>query len=88
MNLDKLIAEGEEVRKECSQDGMIGKFVTGEKYELWIAKAILYLDGKDGINFTLLERFNNAAKEAVGNSDSHLNTMMGVLKALKEFDWE
>lgn len=83
--LEQLIQEGEEVRVECVREGTIGNFVTGEKYETWIAKSIMFIE-KNRVSETLVERFKNAAKNAVGNSESHLDTMMGILKALKEYD--
>jgi hypothetical protein len=85
ITLDDLIAEGEVVRKECTQDGMVGKFVVGEKYELWISKCTIYLD-KNKILKSLEDKFKEAAKGAAGSSDKHLDAMMGILKAIKEFE--
>ena len=79
--LDKLIEEGERVKKTCSKDNCIG----GEDYEKWIAKCILYME-KEHKGESLTKRFLEAAERAVNNYESFYDTMMGILKACKEFE--
>lgn len=82
--LDKLIEEGENVRKTCVREGMVGEFITGEEYEKWKAKCVLYMEQKHK-GETLSSRFLETSKNA--DSDiAHFDKMMGILKAYKEFE--
>jgi len=85
--LEKLIAEGEQVRLTCTQPGMIGHFITGKDYTKWIYKCTLFLE-KTYPNQTVTTRFIEASVNALGNDEVHLDTMMGILKAIKEFESE
>ncbi|WP_409344828.1 hypothetical protein [Paenibacillus sp. MBLB4367] len=62
VTLEVLINEGEVVKRECSQQGMTGVYVTGERYELWIAKSILFLE-KYKTSQILKERLLKLQKE-------------------------
>lgn len=83
--LEKLIREGEEVRKTCTKQGMAGEFVDGEDYEKWITKGILFME-RTYPNETITKRFVEASKNASGQSVSRLDTMLGILKALNEYE--
>ncbi|NRS15833.1 hypothetical protein HP398_05215 [Brevibacillus sp. HB1.4B] len=83
--LEKLIQEGEHVRQTCAHDGMVGQFMNGEDYEKWIAKCILFME-RTYPKETLTQRFLDASKNAVGHSVSHYDTMIGILKALHEYE--
>ncbi|MEC0231302.1 hypothetical protein [Paenibacillus alba] len=83
--LEKLIQEGEQVRQTCAQDGMVGQFMVGEDYEKWIAKCTLFME-RTYPKETLTQRFIEASKKAVGNSTSYYDTMIGILKALNEYE--
>lgn len=84
--LDKLIEEGVAVRQSCytPKSTYGGDYLSGEAYETWIAKCIFYVE-ENSKSATLTQRFLRAAENASGNGPEHYNTMMGVLKALKEF---
>ncbi|KFM92964.1 hypothetical protein [Paenibacillus macerans] len=83
--LDKLIAEGEQVRKTCASQGMTGDFLSGEDYEKWIAKGILFME-RTYPGDTLTKKFIEASNKAAGNSVAYYDTMMGILKALNEYE--
>lgn len=83
--LEKLISEGEEVRKSCVSPGMTGDYLSGEDYEKWIAKGIIFME-RTYPDDTLTQKFVAAGDRAVGNSVSYYDTMMGILKALNEYE--
>ncbi|WP_340017887.1 hypothetical protein [Paenibacillus sp. FSL H3-0457] len=62
-----------------------GEFLTGEDYETWIAKGILFME-RTYPNDTLTKKFIEASKDAAGNGVSHYNTMIGILRALNEYE--
>jgi hypothetical protein len=86
LTLKDLITQGEEVKKNNSKEGLYGsEYLTGEDYELWIAKCIIFLDNHSlEFNKTLIEKFKKASEKAVGNGLEHYNAMMGILKAFDE----
>lgn len=86
MNLEELISEGEEVKHANIQESsMGGHFISGEDYERWITKCIIHLENNLG-NFsqTIIDKFIKASEKAVGNDVGYYDTMIGILKALKE----
>jgi hypothetical protein len=83
--LDKIIAEGEAVRKKCVKDGTYGEYLAGEAYEKWIAKGIIYLE-KNHQGETITKNFLEATKSRAGESISNYEKMMGILKAIQEFE--
>lgn len=83
--LKNLINEGQEIRKQAKASSMGGEYISGEDYETWIAKCILFLE-KNYPNQTLTKKFIAASERAVGNGTEFYDTMIGVLKALKEHE--
>lgn len=84
--LDKLIEEGEKVRQSCCKNGeTVGNYLDGEDYEKWIAKCIMFME-KNHKGETLTKRFISASEQAVGNGPEFYDTMMGILKAIKDFE--
>lgn len=85
--LEQLIQEGEALKGEI-QEGMGYYFLSGENYEKWIAKSILFLERKYPDN-TLTNRFLEASEEAAkGNDVKYYYRMIGILKALSEMEVE
>ncbi|WP_121615200.1 hypothetical protein [Virgibacillus halodenitrificans] len=86
MNLETLIEEGEKVKaSNTKQSSRGGSYISGEEYEKWIAKSIIFLeDNEEEFSSFLIEKFKRASEQAVGNSVRHYNTMIGILKALHE----
>lgn len=85
--LEKLIAEGEQVRQTCATQGSRGPYFTGENYVKWMSKCTLFLENKYP-DRTLTKKFIETTKNAIGNGAEYLDEMMGILKALKEFESE
>ena len=89
MTLKDLIQEGESVKASNTKTGMSGDFITGEEYETWIAKCIIFLENHEGdFSPTVVERFVKASEKAVGNSVKLYHTMIGILKALDQMSEE
>lgn len=86
MTLESLITEGEQVKaRNGKNSSMGGYYITGEEYETWIAKCIIFLEDHQGeFSQTLIDRFRKASERAVGNGEEYYNTMMGILKALEQ----
>lgn len=85
--LEKLIVEGEQVKLTCAQGETHSPYFKGENYEKWMSKCTLFLETKYPEQ-TLTKKFIEASKNAIGNGVKYLDTMMGILKALKEFESE
>jgi hypothetical protein len=85
--LDKLIEEGELARKTCVSEGMYGEYLSGELFEKWVAKCIIFMENEHK-GETIAKNFIEATKErnVSGKSISSYDTMIGILKALKEYD--
>jgi hypothetical protein len=83
--LDKLIDEGAKVRQSCIHGSGYEAYMTGEDYEKWISKGILYME-KEHPKETLTVKFIKASETAVGNGPEYFDKMMGILKALKEYE--
>lgn len=81
MTIDDLIKEGEEAKVKCLK----GNIISGEDYEKWIAKSILFMEKKYP-NQTLTKKFIETAKNANGNFNNCYDIMMGILKAYKEME--
>jgi hypothetical protein len=82
--LDKLIQEGEQLKSQFHQ-GMGLELLSGEDYEKWISKCILFLE-KNYSKTSLLTRFLEASKNAAGNDTSHYYAMLGIIKGIKEME--
>lgn len=87
MALEELISLGESVRKTCAKKSAYGisEFLSGEDYEKWIAQGIMYME-KNHKDSPLFDRFMEASKTASGSDVSHYDVMMGILKAIKDYD--
>ena len=83
--LVKLITVGEQVKQDNIREGMGNNYISGEDYENWIAKCIILLESDSTLfNDTLVKKFIKASVNAVGNSESFYNTMIGILKAFND----
>jgi hypothetical protein len=80
----KLIFDGQMVRTNCVQaDTMGGHLVSGEEYAKWIYDCRIYLEEKfPQKSFT--KDFAEESKNAMGNDVSHLDKMMGIIKAVSD----
>ncbi|MEA5023917.1 hypothetical protein SDC9_15165 [bioreactor metagenome] len=87
MDIKSLISEGEQVKQRNTKQGVVGQFVTGEEYERWIAKCVIYLQ-RSNYNSEMTNRFIEVSKKATGNGVEHFDTMMGILKAFDELGEE
>lgn len=85
--LERLIKEGEQVRSQVRESDWGPSYLSGEAYEKWIAKSIIFLE-KNYPQSHVTKRFVAAAEDASGNSPSYCDTMLGILKALMEMDEE
>ena len=91
--LEKLITEGEQVRRECDSRGetcshLLGDGYTSENYAKFIAKSILFLE-KNYPGQTLTSTFIRASSTAIGwGGADRLDVMTGILKAIREFESE
>jgi hypothetical protein len=82
--LKQLIEEAGQIRVTCKKSSEIeGEYISGEKYEKWIAKAILWME-KNSPSKTLTKKFIDASEQAVENNESYLDTMVGILAAIFE----
>ncbi|WP_416731359.1 hypothetical protein [Fictibacillus sp. JL2B1089] len=90
ITLKDLIKEGEEVKsRNMKNSSMGGYYISGEEYEMWIAKCIIFLENnEDEYSSTLIGKFIKASEKAVGNGEEHYNTMMGILKAFDQMEVE
>lgn len=82
--IDNLITEGEVIIEKAVTSGLYGiPCYKGEEYETWISKCMYlmenYFKDTDWYN-----KFQSASKNAVGNGKEYYDTMIGVLKAIKE----
>lgn len=82
--LEQLIKEGSNVRITCYHTSQYtGEYLTGEAYEIWISKCIIYLE-KNYAGSTLTNTFKIASKDAIGSGLSIHDKLIGVLKAIQE----
>ena len=85
MDLEDLIIEGEAVKISCFKNTSSGGYLHGEDYEKWIAKATLYME-RNYKDSSLFSRFISASEQAIGNGLKYYDTMIGILKAIAEYD--
>ena len=84
--LDKLIEEGELVKKTCIIKPNSGNlFIKGENYEKWMIKCIMFLE-KNYLQETFTEIFKEASRNSSDQKLNHFDRMLGILKAIKEFN--
>lgn len=88
IKLEELIKEGHEAKDKCLQEGLYGlHFISGPEYVTWIEKCKIFL--KKSVNDEEIKsNFFDAAKQANGNGDSHFDQMIGILRALEEYEFE
>lgn len=87
IKLEELIREGHEAKVECLQEGLHGiYFINGPEYVTWIEKCKMFLK-KYVHDEEIKSNFFDAAKQANGNGDFHFDQMIGILWALKEYEF-
>ena len=82
--LEKLIEEGESLKSHI-EEGMIGHFLDGEEYSLWIAKCLRFLE-LHYPDSELTVRFKESSKYAVGEDVKIYYQLLGIIKAIKEIE--
>lgn len=80
--LSELINEGNTVAKNNTKGSQFGIYIDGQEYETWITKSSLFLN-KFMVGNPIVEKFDEAAKSAVGNGEEYFYTMIGVLEGVK-----
>lgn len=83
MSLDELIKEGEEMEKNAQSDSMLGKIIPLDELERWTTKVILYLN-KNSTDEFLIEKVKENAKSLHSNGYKKFQSILGVLKGIKE----
>lgn len=82
--LNKLIEEGELAKRQNTQEGSFGlPIISGEVFETWIAKSLIYMETHHQGSF-ILERFKEASKKVDVDSTGSYDRMMGILKAIRD----
>lgn len=81
--IDELIEEGFEIKRECIKSGYAGPYISGEKYQYWLVYCTRYLQQYYPSD-AQVNRFAEVAKRADGNHEKNFNTLIGILKAIKE----
>lgn len=81
--LDKLIAEGEALKSEA-EDGMMGKILSGENFEKWATKCLMYLE-QNHLNTSMTERAKTVYKNINNNSYENYEFLLGSLKGIKDY---
>lgn len=81
MTIEQLIEEGEKL-KSFNRKNEYGDWFEGQEYEEWKAKSLLFIERTYG-DTTVGKDFILASKQTDMKS---YNKMMGILKALKNYD--
>ncbi|MEC2054267.1 toll/interleukin-1 receptor domain-containing protein [Peribacillus psychrosaccharolyticus] len=85
--LELLIQEGIKVKQKNQQTGSYGiTFISGAEYVTWIEKCKIFIK-KNVSDPEIQENFITSAKRANGNGESYFNELIGILKALKVYDF-
>lgn len=84
--LQQLIHAGWDVKSKYMKEDPPGVYIiSGQDYESWIAKCIILFESDNTkFNQTLVKKFIDASKKAVGNDIKYYNTMMGILRAFED----
>lgn len=81
--LEELISVGPQIKAAGTRSSDFGSYITGEEYEFWISRCLIFVNKHIGNTHPLSKKFNEAADSAYNNGSHYYETMMGVLRALK-----
>lgn len=80
--LEQLITEGEGLLGQVTEALGI-KQLHGVEFETWATKVVQYISDRDSLNYSIIERVENAYKALnPSNSYNFYTTALGVLKSL------
>jgi hypothetical protein len=85
--IDKLIREGESLRSEFKSSSMGGHYLTGENFEKWASKVVLYLETyypNKAVTTKAIETHKRLGSDSISNYEY----LIGTIKAVKEFEEE
>lgn len=80
--LDKLIQEGEELKKQLKKTDF-GEYFEGSNFSEWITKGVIYLESKYP-NETMTIRFVKESEKANNDSVNIYYALLGILKGFRE----
>jgi hypothetical protein len=83
--LDKLINQGDSLRGEIKVSSMGRDYLSGENFEKWASKVVLYLETYYPSK-AITEKAIETHKKLGSNSLENFEFLLGTIKAVKEFE--